>query len=97
MCLFLRGLHRILVCCDWVHATHELYSDFVVHCCMQGVAVVVVSMWVVDRCASPHMLEVSFHHAYPTSVVRIMSTSCCCVCFTSGFVLHVPVTECVHV
>ena len=36
MCCFLWGLHRVLVCCDWVHATHELYSDFVVHCCMQG-------------------------------------------------------------
>ena len=56
-----------------------------------------VSVMVIDRCASPQMLEVSFHHAFPTSMDRIMSTSCCCVCSTSGFVLHVPATECVHV
>ena len=35
-----------------------------------------VSMWVVDRCASPQILEVSFHHAFPTSMDRIRSTSC---------------------
>ena len=46
---------------------------FIVVC---RVVVVFVSMWVVDRCASPQMLEVSFHHAFPTSVVRTMSTSC---------------------
>ena len=31
-----------------------------------------VSMWVVDRCASPQMLEVSFQPAFPTSMDRIM-------------------------
>ena len=51
-----------------------------------------VSMWVVDRCASPQMLEVSFHHAFPTSMDRIMSTSCVCVSL-QGFVRHVPATE----
>ena len=35
MC-FLWGLHRVHVCCDWVHATHELYSDFSFQCCLHG-------------------------------------------------------------
>ena len=94
---FWRGFHRVLVCCDWFHAAHELYSDFSCSLLFAGVAVVFVSMWVVDRCASPQMLEVSFRHAFPTSMDRTISTSCCCVCFTSGFVLRVPATECVHV
>ena len=38
-----------------------------------------------------------FSMCFRTSVACVMSTSCCCVCFTSGFVLYVPATECVHV
>ena len=55
MCFLLCGFPRVVVCCDWVHATHKLYSDFSFHCCLQGVAVVVVSMWVVDLCISAHV------------------------------------------
>ena len=94
MCLLLCGFLRVLVCCGWFHATHELYSDFVVHCCMQGVLAVFVSMWVVDRCASPQMLEVSFQPAFPTSMDRIMLL---CVFHFRVRASCFHVTECVHV
>ena len=59
-----------------------------------------MSKWVVDRCASPQILEISFQTAFPTSVVRTMSTSCCRVCFTSGFRVscsrHGSVSMCEH-
>ena len=56
-----------------------------------------VSMWVVDRCASPQMLEVSFQHVFSNvSGLCHEHIMLLCVCFTSGFVLSVPAMECVH-
>ena len=94
-CLFLRGLHRILVCCDWVHATHKLYSDFSFHCCCRGRGSCCEHVGCWSLCISANFgnfISDCFSNVAGSHHEHIM-LMCVCVCFTSGFVIHVLFTE----